>query len=273
MSNDFRLIVKNVCTEHASTYHPIAIDNNIVRLPSSNANVKYMMFQNDTEHTVYVFVCDRKQVWELPQAYVQLYCVDRRLDLRCLSICRYLIIGNIDATIDRHGHSLSRLGVTVLKGAIVRTYVSGDVRVRTAVTQHARLSVCGSARSLKIYSLGVDCRLDLTCFEGRVAGSTEGVCLQSIHCRPNYPTNEETSREKQVREEITVPSLASPEIADDTDTLCQTCCTYKANAQFIPCTHVYMCLECTERMRTLEHSTFACPLCRKHIDSVEVACT
>jgi hypothetical protein len=82
----------------------------------------------------------------------------------------------------------------------------------------------------------------------------------------------ETKRQQTVRKKIKVPVESSAMIevdAKNESEACGTCCSYVANAIF-DCGHVYMCLECTEKMRVQKYSNFLCPLCKKEINTVGI---
>lgn len=254
-----KLVIKNV---GAREHQHVHISNNCIRL--SDARAHYAIFHNALLNTVFIFISDQKQVWDLDESYTALFCVDRRLDLLSLNINRYLVIGKVDATIERHSTFPMKMCLSSTKGAIVRAYVSGRVKINVSARQHSHMSICGSARVIRVYILEESSRLNLTEFEGRVEGDKDRVHRDSMHCRQRYPECVETSRERHVRENISVPkeTLVNAEEED----ACKACYTYKANIVFIPCGHVFMCTECTERMRTVERSAFTCPLCRTVID-------
>lgn len=77
----------------------------------------------------------------------------------------------------------------------------------------------------------------------------------------------ETTRQKFVREQISFPHEESD--CTTRELSCPTCLEYDINAQYKPCGHIFNCLICAERLRSMPFSNFTCPLCRQNIDKVE----
>ena len=255
-------------------HHPVHIVNGIVKLPNDHA-LQCITFHDTKEQTVYIIIADKCETPKaspcIPENCTELYSVDRHLDLSAMTIARYLVSGKVEATIERYASVSSRIGFSAVKGAQIRAYVSGRVKIRASVRLASQMLICGSAHSLKIYSLFEDSSLDLTCFKGRVFGSEHNVCQQSIFCSAQTSGDVETTRQKFVREHIRVPDVPTVVATSSGDDACVICYEYKANVECLPCTHVCMCAKCAEYARTLEQSMFTCPVCRAFIDVVNDA--
>lgn len=154
----------------------------------------------------------------------------------------------------------------VESGAVVHFHVQrSDVRLLPVVRDLARLVVVGR----------------LACVMPTI-DATSHMDTSRLHCTTAMrlgfrgkvvaPPAVETSRQRFVRTEISFPHSKSDcrPVDDDTpaDQQCKTCYKRVTNAVFSPCGHVYMCLVCAERHRSVAETNFCCPLCRTPISSV-----
>lgn len=266
----YRLIIKDVRLEHQSpcTLH---IYKNLVRL-SPDCDVRCLAYLDRTSKIVYIFFTSSSpsmKEWRPPQQFVALPIVDDRyLNLESYNLGRYDILGSVDATIEHY--STERVDLSVAKNAHVCIYLSGSQKIRASVRSSSSVSVCGTARSLEICSLHSDSRLDLTSFEGRLFKSEHDVFQQSIYCSLRLPSDEETSRQRYVREHIRIPDESDVVVASDDDNACIICCEHKVRVRYLPCEHASTCLRCTRQLHTLDRSLFTCPICRDDIQHVDL---
>ncbi len=185
----------------------------------------------------------------------------------------------------------SSINVQLSNRAIVRMTL-GHGETHVDVSTNSVLKLQGVIKYLKIHRLEVgssinlyDCTLDKTL--GYEFGIPISDLVGSIIIHPKLSElrdaiayeffirtlseRVETTRQRHVRTKMTVPSdpMAMVEVSSSDDRACGICCKYLANAEF-DCGHVYMCLDCAERIRSQKYSNFSCPLCRKDIDFVSI---
>lgn len=263
----YRLIVKDI-RQTLSDSCSLHITKKMILLPKDD-DVRSLVYYNDSTHTIHLFIANTKKEWKPASGYTPLCTIDNRLDLGSFNLVRYLIIGNIDATIENY--TSTYVGVSTAKSARVRLFVSGRrLSLRTSIRSRSFLSVCGSANTLEIRSLHADSYLDLTAFTGSHLLKNElDVAPQSIFCSVRLPNDEETSRQRHVRENILLPSLESS-VLSEAEPSCLLCCEYQVNVVSIPCNHSCMCLLCAHTLHSQERSMFVCPLCREEIQEVRM---
>lgn len=155
-------------------------------------------------------------------------------------------------------------------GAVVHFHAHRtDTRLIANIRDRARLVVVGRLAGV-LPTLDATSQIDvsrLTCTSEMRVGFRGKLVA---------PTPVETSRQRYVRESISFPhsSTECRPVDDDTpvEHQCKTCYERVSNAVFSPCGHVYMCLVCAERHRSVSETNFCCPLCREPIMGVTKDC-
>ncbi len=236
---------------------------------AQTSSLRSLAYYNDSTHTIYLFFTNESKEWQLTPDYTPLYKVDDHLDLSRFNVVRYIVTGDVEATIENY--TSTYVNVSTTTDARVRLYVSGEqTSVRASVRSRSYLSICGSASTLEIRSLHADSYLDLTTFDGGHLYRNEvDVVQQSILCSAQFHNDEETSRQRYVREHIKIPS-ADTERREGKGEVCLLCCDDQVTVQCKPCDHSCMCLSCTRILHGQPHSLFTCPLCRKEIQEVQL---
>lgn len=285
----FKLVIKDIRQKTTSTEedqqqpYAVHITRNLIKLSKdSPSNLRSLVYYNDATHTIYLFFTNENKDWHLTSNYTPMYTIDHQLDLSSFNIVRYVVTGNVDATIENY--TSTYLSISTAKNSRVRFYVSGSkTSVRTSIRSNSRLSICGSANVLKIRSLHANSYLDLTSFNGgHLFRNEHDVAQQSILCGMRLTNDEETTRQRYVREHIKIPSLkdvsppsssssaSTSSSSSSTIPSCLLCYEYQANITCIPCKHSCMCLQCTQLLHTQNQSLFTCPLCRTEIMDVRL---
>lgn len=165
-------------------------------------------------------------------------------------------------------------------GSLTRVYLSGGSNATCSVRGGSVLSMCGNINSLSIDALSGDSAIDLRDLRSLTSGECSFTFTEEQVNKENIvlpllglPQGEETSRERDVRLNITLPSFEDPELekaAQNTTFECPICCDTKRGrpVTFIPCGCKRVCLDCTKHMKEMDRSQFLCPYDRVPINKI-----
>jgi hypothetical protein len=188
-------------------------------------------------------------------------------------------------------HHRSSISVSFTNGARSCIHLS-SAKTQVSISQKSSLKILGTITDVVVDRLDTDSSLDLCdCkLETNVECSFTIPTVDPIGDIFIHPSmsfiremivdtilqqrslkTAELERQRYVRCDLKIPSFKenADEVSSDDEKVCKTCYTYVANAKF-DCGHVYMCLSCAEKLRSIPNSRFECPLCRNHTKTVTI---
>lgn len=192
------------------------------------------------------------------------------------------IHGNVNARLEVHAYNDVQRCFYLDNNASASVF-GHNIRVKLSQKHNSALNIYGSVLEVVVEDLEKTCVLDMS--KSSVSSETKmrflipkeetGIALintdmisgpssRSSCKRIREPVT--TIRQMVVKHAISVPSHAA-QSREGADT-CPTCFSSSVNAVYVPCSHSYTCLNCTERLRTVARTNFVCPLCRTEIDAV-----
>jgi hypothetical protein len=186
----------------------------------------------------------------------------------------------------------SLVSMVFKNGAQSCMYLS-SAKTQLRISQKSSLKLLGSVTDVVVDKLDVDssldlceCKLDTTVECSFTIPTADPIGNIFIHPNMSYiretivdailrqrvaKSPKETERQRYVRCQLKIPLAKENiiEVSEDHEKVCRTCFAFVANAKF-DCGHVYMCVTCAEKMRSMPYSEFPCPVCRDFTKSITI---